>query len=156
MCEYCGCQSLPAIAQLTAEHDQVLDLVFQVRAADKRGNIEEMIELCRKLVVVLGPHTLVEERGLFPAMTADFPDQIATLEDEHRRIELVLDEARGVTARVDPAWPARLIDVLSLLSRHIFKEQDGVFPAALSTLSNAQWDRVGDERAAVAAALPPR
>jgi hemerythrin-like domain-containing protein len=154
MCEYCGCQSLPAIAELTAEHDRIVDLIGQVRVADRRGDIEAMIELCREISAVLGPHTLVEEHGLFPAMATEFPEQIAILEAEHRRIEVVLGEASDAVARTDPTWPARLIDVLTLLREHIFKEQDGVFPAALSTLSTAQWDRVGEVRDA--AAVSPR
>jgi Hemerythrin HHE cation binding domain len=89
MCEYCGCQSLPAIAELTAEHDRIVDLIGQVRVADRRGDIEDMIELCRGISAVLGPHTLVEEHGLFPAMATEFPEPIAILEAEHRRIEVV-------------------------------------------------------------------
>jgi hypothetical protein len=38
------------------------------------------------------------------------------------------------------------MDVLALLREHIFKEQDGVFPAALATLTNEQWDRRGTIR----------
>lgn len=38
-----------------------------------------------------------------------------------------------------------------MLREHILKEQDGVFPAALSTLSNLQWDRLRKIRAAQAA-----
>ena len=150
MCEYCGCQSLPAIAELTAEHDRVVDLIGQARGAYRRGDIEAMIELCWRISAVLGPHTLVEEHGLFPAMATEFPEQIAILEAEHRRIEVVLGEASGAAVRTDPTWPVRLIDALALLREHIFKEQDGVFPAALSTLSTAQWDRVGEVRDAAA------
>lgn len=152
MCEYCGCQSVPAIAELTAEHDRVVDLIGQVRGADRRGDLDNMIELSRRISAVLGPHTLVEEHGLFPAMATDFPEQIAALEAEHRRIEAVLGEASDPTVSAGATWPARLIDVLTLLREHILKEQDGVFPAALSTLSTAQWDRVSEVRDAAAAA----
>lgn len=151
MCEYCGCQSVPAIAELTAEHDQVVDLIGLVRAADRRGDVDDMIGLSRRISAVLGPHTLVEEQGLFPAMATDFPEQIVVLEAEHRRIEAVLGEASDPVVRADPSWPARLIDVLALLRDHILKEQDGVFPASLSTLTTAQWDRISEVRNAAAA-----
>ncbi len=39
--------------------------------------------------------------------------------------------------------------VLDLLSEHIKKEQDGVFPAALTTLTDEDWERVRAERARV-------
>lgn len=148
MCEYCGCQSVPVIAELTTEHDQIVELVGETRAAYQRADIEAMVELCQRISAVLAPHTVVEEQGLFPAMTADFPEQIAALQAEHRRIEAVLGAAGDGTARADEAWPARVIETLALLRKHIFKEQDGVFPAALSTLRNDQWDHLGDLRAA--------
>jgi hemerythrin-like domain-containing protein len=34
-----------------------------------------------------------------------------------------------------------------MLREHIIKEQDGVFPAALATLSAEQWDQVDAARA---------
>ena len=148
MCEYCGCQSVPAIAQLTAEHDRLVDLIGETRAAHRRGDVATMLELCQRMSAILVPHAAVEEHGLFPAMAPDFPEQIATLEAEHRRIEAVLGAAGNGTAEADESWPARVIETLAVLRKHIFKEQDGVFPAALSTLSNDQWDRIGELQAA--------
>lgn len=46
------------------------------------------VDLARQIAVILGPHTQVEELGLFPALAADFPEQVMDLEAEHRRIEL--------------------------------------------------------------------
>lgn len=146
MCEYCGCQSVAAIGELTREHDAVVALVSRVRDAHRDADAARTAGLARQIAAVLGPHTLVEEHGLFPAMAVEFPDHIAALEAEHRRIEAVLDEAAdGVPA--DPSWPERLMDVLALLRDHILKEQDGVFPAALATLSTEQWEAVEAVRA---------
>ncbi len=153
MCEYCGCQSLAAIAELTAEHDQVVDLIGEIRAAHRLGDVETMLELCRRIMAVLATHTMVEEQGLFPVMALDFPEQIAILQGEHRRIETILAEANDALAP-DPTWPSRAIDALVLLREHIFKEQDGVFPAALSTLSSAQWDRLEELRNAQSLPAP--
>jgi hypothetical protein len=101
---------------------------------------------------VLGPHTQVEERGLFPELAADFPDHVEALHGEHRRIETVLAEAAtGVPA--DPTWPQRLTAALHLLRDHVLKEQDGVFPAALTTLDGDAWERVEAVRAAVGSPL---
>ena len=33
MCEYCGCQAVTAIDDLTREHDVVVNLIGEVRAA---------------------------------------------------------------------------------------------------------------------------
>lgn len=141
MCEYCGCQALAPIDELTREHDQVMGMISAVRSAAAASDVLRMAELARSITFVLGPHTQVEEDGLFPAMAGDFPDQIEALRAEHRQVEAVLAEA-AAGAPADPAWGARLMDALGVLRQHIFKEQDGVFPAALATLTTADWEAV--------------
>ena len=152
MCEYCGCQALETIDELTQEHERVVNLISHVRDARRDGAITRMAELAREITSVLGPHTQVEERGLFPAMATEFPEQIAALEAEHRRIEAVLAEADGPFL-TDPGWPDRLIDTLDLLRGHILKEQDGVFPAALAALATEDWEAVEKARADAGRAL---
>ena len=150
MCEYCGCQALTAIDELTREHDLVIGLIAEVRAAP---NAVSMARLARRITAILAPHTAVEERGLFPALATDFGEHVAALEVEHRRIEAVLGEAAEDTP-ADPNWPARLAATLDMLRDHILKEQDGAFPAALAALDAADWDRVGAVRERVGMALP--
>lgn len=147
MCEYCGCQALESIDALTREHERVLGLIGDVRTARMAGDVARQAELARQIAVVLAPHTVVEEQGLFPALASDFPDQIALLRAEHRLIDAPLAEAAsaaaaGAAAPADPAWPDRLARALALLREHIFKEQDGVFPAALANLSASDWDAI--------------
>lgn len=145
MCEYCGCQQIAVIDELTREHDVLVSFVAQVREQLDAGRLEDVAATCRTMLAVLGPHTVVEERGLFPALAGEFPDHVAGLQDEHRRIDRVLAEASdGVP--IDPTWPDRLQHTLFLLREHILKEQDGVFPAALSTLTGEDWDHVESVR----------
>jgi hemerythrin-like domain-containing protein len=153
MCEYCGCQALRVIADLTGEHDLVVNLIGDVRAAADGGDIVAVAGLARQIGAVLGPHTAVEERGLFPALATDFGDQVAVLEAEHRHIETVLGEA-ATGIPTDPAWPARLLAALHLLREHILKEQDGVFPAALTTLRTGEWELIEEIRSQVGVHLP--
>ncbi|MFE9024001.1 hemerythrin domain-containing protein [Streptomyces sp. NPDC007808] len=152
MCEYCGCQALETIDELTQEHDRVVTLISHVRDARRDGAIARMAELAREITSVLGPHTRVEEHGLFPALAGEFPEHITMLEDEHRRIEAVLAEADGPFL-TDPTWPDRLIETLALLREHILKEQDGVFPAALANLDTEQWEAVEKVRAEAGSTL---
>lgn len=149
MCEYCGCQSLTAIDELTREHDHVVNLIGEVRAAHAAADTPRMAAVARRIATVLGPHTEVEEDGLFPALADDFPDHVAALKAEHRRIEAVLAQAGTAGA----GWPDRLIEVLDVLREHILKEQDGVFPAALTTLRGPDWAAVEAVRARVGSAL---
>ena len=153
MCEYCGCQEITAIDELTREHDHVVALIGEVRAAHAAARVERMAGLARRLSAVLGPHTAVEERGLFPLLADDFPDHVAALVAEHRDIEEVLTAAADGTP-VDPRWPDRLVETLEMLREHILKEQDGVFPAALTSLSGGDWDSVDAVRAEVGIMLP--
>lgn len=153
MCEYCGCQALVPIAELTEEHDLVLSLACEARAARDEGDVPRMAELASHIAAVLGPHTEVEEGGLFPALAADFPDQMAILEAEHQQIAAVLGEASSGPPE-DPAWPDRLTAALALLRAHIHKEQDGVFPAALATLRPADWEAMETIRTQVGRLLP--
>jgi hemerythrin-like domain-containing protein len=151
MCEHCGCQEIATIAELTREHDAVVALVGQIHSSLPGQRLEDVAEDCQKILAILAPHTVVEEQGLFPAMTDEFPDHIEVLRSEHRQIEQVLGEATG-GAPDDPAWPDRLLGALFLLREHILKEQDGVFPAALIALEADQWERIEALRAQFGAA----
>jgi hemerythrin-like domain-containing protein len=141
VCEYCGCQALETIDELTQENNEVVRLISRLRDAHRQGAVTRMAELAREIARVLGPHTQVEEYGLFPALAGEVSDQIAALEAEHRRIEAVLAEAGGAFL-TDPTWPGRLMETMAVLGEHIVKEQDGVFPAALATLGIEQWEAV--------------
>lgn len=152
MCEYCGCQEVPAIAQLTAEHDAIVNLIGDVRAALGDGRVADAAAACRRALDILVPHTYVEEVALFPPLRAEFADQIDGLVAEHRSIEAVLAEARGGTP-TDPAWPQRVLAALHDLREHILKEQDGVFPASLAILEPDDWERL--DRARLGAAGAP-
>ncbi|MEU4419252.1 hemerythrin domain-containing protein [Actinoplanes sp. NPDC024001] len=152
MCEYCGCQEVTAIGDLTREHDEVVALMSDVRTAQAAGDVDGMAVLARRISEILSPHTAVEEEGLFPLLAPDFPDQVDALRTEHRHVEAVLGAAATATP-ADPDWPAAFMDVLSELRAHILKEQDGVFPAALTTLDGADWDAVDAVRARVGSGL---
>jgi len=146
MCEYCGCQQIAVIGELTREHDAVVALISQVKSSLADQHLEEVVASCRQISCVLAPHTVVEEQGLFPEMEDEFPDHIEVLRSEHREIENVLGEATGRVPD-DPTWPDRLLGTLRLLREHILKEQDGVFPAALAALDADQWERIESVRA---------
>lgn len=149
MCEYCGCQAIPAIAQLTAEHDRALGHVRDAEIATEHGDLPTARAACAALTALLAPHTVIEEQGLFPALCDEHPDHVETLLAEHDLIERTLGELSGVLLP-EPGWADRLQEALSVLRAHIRKEQDGLFPAALTTLSARDWDEVDRVRTQVA------
>ena len=146
MCEYCGCQQIAVIGELTREHDAVVALISQIKRSIAGEDLRDVADGCQQISSLLAPHTLVEEEGLFPEMTEDFPNHIEVLRSEHREIEKTLGEATGGVPD-DPTWPDRLLGTLRLLREHILKEQDGVFPAALAALDADQWERIESVRA---------
>lgn len=146
MCEYCGCQSVPAIAELTAEHDQIREVARDLDIAAQRNDLIAATELAARLLTLLVPHAVVEEQGLFPAMASEFSAYVTSLTGDHRLIERTLSDL----ATGDPAdgWPLRVRVLVGELFDHILREQDGLFPAALSVLTPEQWDRLDGLRRA--------
>jgi len=151
MCEYCGCQDIAVIGELTREHDAVVAIISRIKSSIAGERLDDVAASCRQISSLLAPHTVVEEQGLFPEMADEFPEHIKVLRSEHREIEDVLGEAIGGVPH-DPTWPARLLGVVHLLREHILKEQDGVFPAALAALDADQWERIESVRAQFGAA----
>ena len=138
MCEYCGCQQNDVIAELTAEHGRLRELGRDLAAAATATDLPAAGRLAAQMRTVFGPHSQVEEVALFPALEADFGDQLARLVAEHRYLEVALSDL--ASGHPQPGWPQRTRLALAHLFDHILKEQDGVFPAALATLTNADWD----------------
>ena len=149
MCEYCGCQALTAIATLTQEHDSALDHVRTAERGLQTSSDGAVRTACTALRELLRLHTLVEEGALFPPLRDEFPDQIAALHRQHQQIDAALDEA--TSTRHADGWQDRLATALQVLRNHILAEQDGVFPAALGTLSTSQWEEVESVRASYVA-----
>jgi hemerythrin-like domain-containing protein len=141
MCEYCGCQEIATIAELTREHDAVVAEISRIRTFVRDGDIDSAAVVSRRISRILRPHTAVEEHGLFPQLAQEFPDHIAALQREHSEFEAVLAEASGATP---PAfdWPPRLLQAMDRLREHILKEQDGLFPATLSIVDASGWAAV--------------
>jgi hemerythrin-like domain-containing protein len=141
MCEYCGCLEVPAIAQLTAEHDEIRAVAREAGRAGHAGEYDEAVSAARRLLGLLGPHTAVEEQGLLPAMAGEFAEHIDSLEADHQRIDHALAELASGTGPTE-GWAGRLEETLSELFEHILREQDGLFPATLSVLTPEQWDHL--------------
>jgi hemerythrin-like domain-containing protein len=155
MCQNCGCLANTIIDELTREHDAVAALIRAASGQLVSSRFDDAAKTCRVISAVLGPHTAVEEDGLFAELFREFPAQLDVLTQEHRQIEAVLGEAAEITP-ADPLWPERLRDALGLLREHILKEQDGVFPAAVISLDGDQWEVVESVRRLVGSAVEGR
>jgi iron-sulfur cluster repair protein YtfE (RIC family) len=139
VCHYCGCRQIRLIRDYIAEHERVTELGdLAVRAIDA-GDVDKAHRCVEQMAIELASHWAGEENGLFAVMRreeAAYADYIDPLVQEHRDLGYFL-------AHVDVSDPAdqdRLrLEVLDLLE-HISREEDGLFPAALTSLSGRDWD----------------
>jgi hypothetical protein len=143
MCDHCGCRAFPAIAELTAEHEQILARAWALAEAGRVGRTvapAEVDELARLLDV----HVLKEETGLYPELIARrrlSADELADLEAEHRDLHDSLNAA---------TFDRR---AFYALAAHIEVEETGLFPAAMLGFEDEDWDALdGAHRAARAPA----
>ncbi|MBR7836424.1 hemerythrin domain-containing protein [Actinospica durhamensis] len=138
MCLYCGCRDIPLIKEFVAEHETTLEVADEAAEALRAGAVLRARGRLDLMARQLEEHWRGEEEGLFAAMAEDpqytaYVDELVT---DHRRLRALLGEA-------DPAVAldrARLLAALDELREHIAKEEDGLFPASLTSLSGAQWD----------------
>ena len=137
MCSYCGCRANTVIARYSAEHDEIVNAMGVLRRAASASDRDGAGVAARDLAGLLDPHTASEERSLFAELRqdAEFMEHVAGLCAEHRDIDAAL--ARVVEG--DLADVGMLEDILR---RHIDKEENGLFPAAVIALDGPAWERV--------------
>jgi len=147
MCNYCGCRAIPAIAELTDQHEEIAEVAGDLERAIAAGRWPDATEHLAALRRLLAPHVALEEAGLFSVMGAldEFAEGVATLYDDHDDIDSALDEP-------SPDW-SRVRAAVHQLFEHIDREEHGLFPASLATFTNDQWDRVHELQARLHAHL---
>lgn len=136
MCSYCGCRSIGIIGRFSTEHDQLVNVTGLLRraVADGRTDVTDLVDDVARL---LHPHTDAEEVGLFAVLRRDedFGGHIATLCGEHVELDDLLARIR--------AGETHLVDRFDTdLRSHIQREENGLFPASLTTLGGDEWDEV--------------
>ncbi|HSF26100.1 MAG TPA: hemerythrin domain-containing protein [Actinomycetes bacterium] len=146
MCSYCGCRAIPTIADLTAEHEEIAYVAGELRRALLRGDAAQARSRIQALRDLLHPHNTVEEVGIYPAMArqAEYAEAVATLFDEHDEVDAVLAQALDPDADLAPG---PILAALELLTRHVDKEENGLFPAAAVVFDPADWAAAEQARA---------
>ena len=154
MCDFCGCRSQPAIDELSAEHERLLDLVYALRRDAARSDHATVVRTLETAIVpLLHHHTDKEERGLFAQLRAawEADARLSALESEHRHLEeLIATVLRGAAG-----WSAVVGRMADELSQHVFDEETDLFPYALYELDDARWDAVEAVHASTRPAVGP-
>lgn len=126
------------IRDYIAEHESVTNLGEDAVRAIDSGDLGKARRCVDGMAIGLASHWKGEENGLFAVMSreAEYADYIAPLVQEHRELEQFL-------ATVDVSAPGdqeRLRHEVIDLLEHISREEDGLFPASLTSLSGRDWD----------------
>lgn len=137
MCSYCGCrESLAIIARYSEEHDEIVNALGFVRRAIEADDESERRRRVQVLRDLLDPHTASEERSMFAELRRDpeFTEVVDALCAEHEELGCRL-------ARVEAGELGAFASLELTLIRHIDKEENGLFPAAIMALDGEAWDR---------------
>lgn len=129
---------MPLLRDYIGEHERALNFAGEAIRALDRGDPRRAGELLADMAQELQTHWRGEENGLFAVMAVDdlFAAHIEPLVGEHRELDALL---KSVDIS-DPDDQARIRAAIAELYEHISKEEDGLFPAALTSLDGEQWD----------------
>jgi hemerythrin-like domain-containing protein len=129
MCDHCGCRAFAPIGDLTAEHDDILQLAWQVAQAHRGGQPDPIA--AGRLLAVLDVHVQKEETGLYPLLLDEgglLPERSDELEAEHVAVRAAL--VNGTFDRRD----------YYALAAHVEEEEVELFPAAMFGFDDEGWD----------------
>jgi hemerythrin-like domain-containing protein len=127
------------------EHTALVDQAYGVRQALQSGDAATAMSRLADLVTRLQRHVQREEDGIFRALrsSGEFLDEIDALEDEHGDLEKAI-AALDVSAAGFQHAATHLLDDLAV---HIDREDYGIFPVSVVTLSAAEWAIVDEAHA---------
>jgi hemerythrin-like domain-containing protein len=131
MCDYCDCRSRAPLAELSAEHEQILALLYELETAVAAEDVDRARSTRENLASKLERHSRTEERGLYPELAAGGVD-VTALVNEHRVVDAALHHA-GLEAATQ---------AIAALRAHIRDEEHDLFPAAHQLLGDAAWARL--------------
>lgn len=131
MCDHCGCRAFPPIAELSAEHEEILARAWELAEAARAGDSAPAD--VEALVSLLDVHIAKEETGLYPALVAcaRLPaERRDELEEEHRVLRRAL--LAGTFDRRE----------FYALAAHAEVEELELFPAAMTVFDEDRWEAV--------------
>jgi iron-sulfur cluster repair protein YtfE (RIC family) len=129
---------MPLLRDYIAEHERAINFGGEAVRAIDRGDLTRARHLLGKMATELAAHWKGEETGLFHVMAREelYAEHIAPLVEEHRE----LGELLATVDISNPDGQQAIRTAMSDLYEHISKEEDGLFPASLTSLSGDEWD----------------
>lgn len=129
---------MPLLRDYIAEHERAVDHGREAVRAMDRGELDVARRRLGEMFEELRSHWQGEENGLFAVMHTDelYAEHIDPLVAEHCELAAFLE----VVDLSDPDDQKRVRKEIEELYVHIAKEEDGLFPAALTALDGPDWD----------------
>ena len=129
---------MPLLRDYIAEHERAINFGGEAVRAIDRGDLTRARHLLGEMATELAAHWKGEETGLFQVMAREelYAEHIAPLVEEHRE----LGELLATVDISNPDGQQAIRTAMSDLYEHISKEEDGLFPASLTSLSGDEWD----------------
>ncbi len=133
---------MPLLRDYIAEHERATNFGGEAVRAIDRGDLGRARHLLGEMATELASHWQGEETGLFRVMAGEemFAEHIAPLVREHHE----LGELLATVDILEPEGQQAIRDAVFDLYEHISKEEDGLFPASLTSLSGDEWDAAMD------------
>lgn len=122
---------------LATEHKMTLAIFDKIEAtSDDQTTMRGT--LLAKLKYALSKHAIEEEMVIYPALRqANRTDEADDLTSEHGIVKTYLYELETMP-NDSPQWLARVRDFRTMIEQHIREEEDEIFPALRSQLSEDQ------------------
>ena len=132
MCDHCHCRDIRPIAELSAEHEEILRVAWSLSEHVRLAGATDP-DLRDELLDMLQVHVATEEQALYPLLVASGgldPSQSTVLESEHDALRAAL--LAGTFDR----------RTYYELAAHIEEEEMELFPAAMFGFDDEAWDRL--------------
>jgi hemerythrin-like domain-containing protein len=129
MCDHCSCRQHRAIAELSTEHEQILEVAWALSEQHRETGVADG-PLRDRLARMLGVHVEAEETALYPLLvdTGDLdPTRRDGLEGEHTDL---------ATALIGGTFDR---NAYYELAAHIEEEEMELFPLAMFGFDDDDW-----------------
>ena len=126
---------------LRTEH-RMVEKLFETLLGTREDETMKRNGLLGKIAYALTKHATQEENVIYPALKRSQPDGAAGhLVDDHAQIKTFIFELKEMETS-DPRWIVRAREFQQLIEHHVREEEDEIFPALFSSLSQEENARL--------------
>ena len=129
MCDHCGCREFRSIAELSIEHERILETAWELSEHQRRTGTADGPHRDR-LVAMLEVHVEAEETALYPLLV-----DCGDLQAAHRDVLETEHEALSAALRAG-TFDRR---IYYELAAHIEEEELELFPMAMFGFDDEDW-----------------